>query len=144
MILYLQSTHIQPLSCLHFLACLKIETEQKSNNDLWWCGNTQFQVVFWKMNAILIHAHLRKDFVLSPKANYWRLSGKSLWRSNHFPWGCFFVSGLGMGWWSFSSRWAFCLTAVHRWLTSWLLIMEGCCVLGPGWSAGWKLLMHSQ
>ena len=103
-----------------------------------------FQVVFWKMNAVLIHARLRKDFALSPKAINWCLSGKRLWRNNHFPWGCIFPSGVGMGWWSFRSRWAFCLTAIHRWLTSWLLIMEGCWVLIPGWSAGWKLLMHSQ
>lgn len=34
-------------------------------------------------NALLIHAHQREDFAMSPKANNW----KSLWRDHHFPWG---------------------------------------------------------
>lgn len=93
MILYLQSTRIQPLSCLHFLVCLKIETEQKSK---------QWLLVMWKHtipSCILkneCHPHsctLEERFCSESKANNWCLSGKSLWRSNHFPWGCFFLSG---------------------------------------------------
>lgn len=134
-VLCIQLTHIQPSSCLFSGMLKKKRLKRSQNSDCWWCRNTLIPSCIWK-NACHPHScTLEERFCFESQANNWYLSGKSLGRDNHFPWGYFFPSGLNMGWWSFSSRWAFCLTAVHRWLTSWLLIMEGLSV--NTWLISW-------
>lgn len=61
-------------------------------------GAQRFQAAFWKMNAVLIHAHWREDFSVSPMASNWYSSAKSpvRERDSHFPWG--HSSPLGWTW----------------------------------------------